>query len=271
MVFPRGGGGAGPGRGTCMKVRLQDRHHRPGSGDHRTTQKSDGPRSIAPRPVRRAAAAPVLRLLASHYCPAEPLKVLGNVALAAVSAAPPVRPRSIHSCKLTPLPRPTVEDHVHSLLLECVLQVRILSLVRVRDDEEHAVKQRHSVPHRSVPTIGPLRESGEYRKMGERKLRPGRRRAVGRERMSAGLMMAPPPRPLRGPAAACEVRRDHLLPLLPLSVRFGPRGRPRRVQECHFPTEGKLLVGAALTSGNRRGGPSAPVVLRTHWRLARAG
>jgi len=49
------------------------------------------------------------------------LKVRGDVALAAVSAAP-LGPRSIRGHKLTPLPSATVKDHVYGLFLKRCLR-----------------------------------------------------------------------------------------------------------------------------------------------------
>ena len=62
-------------------------------------------------------------LLAPHDGPAERLKVLDDVALAAVSAAPR-RPCALLA--LTPGPHPTVEDHVDVLFLERMLEIPVL-------------------------------------------------------------------------------------------------------------------------------------------------
>jgi len=77
---------------------------------------------------------------APHDCPAELLKVRGDVALAAVSAAP-LGPRSIRGHKLTPLPSATVKDHVYGLFLKEMLAIRVLSRLLARDDDEHPVNR----------------------------------------------------------------------------------------------------------------------------------
>ena len=42
---------------------------------------------------------------------------------------------------MTPLSKPTVEDHVDGLFLERTLQVGDLRWLRARDDDEHVVKE----------------------------------------------------------------------------------------------------------------------------------
>ena len=122
-----------------------------------------------------------LRLPAPHHGPAERLEVFGDVALPSVSVAS-LKPSPLCGHQLTPLSKPTVNDHVDGLLLEHMLEVRVLSRLHVRDDDEQGVNEvplrnygrpvdsygqtfRHETRPYQLTGRDPLRKSGNYRKL----------------------------------------------------------------------------------------------------------